>query len=202
MDTLGTVGDRTARREDFAAAGLSWYGLDDAWQGRRWLGSIVTGSDGVVQYGILGHGDPAAKRPDSESPSEFINVVTMAKLPKRPGDAGAMLDPTTRSSVAAIAGVALVDDDWPWQLDRSLRPYWLAQQTDLAYAVAERLEEPPWFAVALPVNGLPAKFHYRESDYGWVLAGETATHWLGAYGRGLTPFDYSFIHADLERYAP
>src|SRR6185312_12427360 len=59
---------------------VPWYGLDEAWSGDRWLGSIMLGPDGAAEYGTLGHGDHPARRPDDMSPRRFCGVVTMARL--------------------------------------------------------------------------------------------------------------------------
>src|SRR5947207_950852 len=54
---------------------VPWYGLDEAWGGGRWLGSIMLGPDGAAEYGTLGHGDHPARRPDDLSPRRFCGVV-------------------------------------------------------------------------------------------------------------------------------
>jgi hypothetical protein len=38
------------------------------------------------------------------------------------------------------------------------------------------------------VDGTPTPFHYRESEYGWVLAGSAPGVHLGAFGRGLSAY--------------
>jgi hypothetical protein len=176
---------------------VPWYGLDDAWGGARWLGSIMLGPDGTAEYGTLGHGDLPARRPDDVSPRRFCGVVTMARLPRRPGGAQTILEPTTLSTLAAVAGLGLLSDDWPWAVDKALRGDWLHQQTELAYEVAENLDDPPWRAVQLPVDGKPTRFRYRESEYGWVLAAELRECWLGAYGRGVTAYGLGFAQVTL-----
>jgi hypothetical protein len=184
-------------RDGFREAPVVWYGLDESWRGERTLGSLCTGADGVVEYGSLVHGDVPSKRPDEASPRRFATVVSMAKLDRRPiGDPDrprGFVEATTESTVAAVAGIGLLSDDWPWQLDLSLRQDWLHQQTELAYELAEHLDGSPWRNLALPVDGDPAKFRYRESEYGWVLAGETPSCWLAAYGRGVSAYGLGFV---------
>jgi hypothetical protein len=157
---------------------------------------LTTGADGFVEYGVLVHGDMPSKRPDEASPRRFATVVSMAKLGRRalgdPVRPVGYIEPTTECTVAAVAGIGLLSDDWPWRLDRSLRQDWLHQQTELAYDVAEHLDADPWRSLALPVDGEPAKFRYRESEYGWVLAGDTRGCWLGAYGRGVSAYGLGF----------
>jgi len=177
---------------------VPWYGLDDAWSGDRWLGPIVLGPDGVAEYGTLGHGDRPARRPDEAPPRRFCGVVTMAKLGRRPGGGSTVLEPTTLSTLAAVAGLGLLSDDWPWSVDKALRGDWLRQQTELAYEVAEDLGELPWRAVQLPVDGHSVRFQYRESEYGWVLAAELRECWLGAYGRGITAYGIGFGQVTLD----
>ncbi len=55
----------------------------------------------------------------------------------------------------------------------------------------------------LPVDGVPTSFHYRESEFGWVLAGSTeqGVH-LGAYGRGMSAYGLAFaVVKDIASYA-
>ncbi|MEY9857178.1 hypothetical protein ABH935_002786 [Catenulispora sp. GAS73] len=177
---------------------VPWYGLDEAWSGDRWLGSIMLGPDGVAEYGTLGHGDHPARRPDDLSPRRFCGVVTMARLDRRPGGGATVLEPTTLSTLAAVAGLGLLSDAWPWAVDKALRGDWLHQQTELAYEVAENLDDAPWRAVQLPVDGKPTRFRYRESEYGWVLAAELRECWLGAYGRGVTAYGLGFEQVTLD----
>jgi hypothetical protein len=176
---------------------LPWYGLDDAWTGERWLSAVVLGPEGRAEYGTLGHGDHPARRPDEAAPRRFCGVVTMARLGRRPGGGGTVLEPTTLSTLAAVAGLGLLADDWPWDVDKSLRGQWLHQQTELAYVVAENLDEHPWRAVQLPVDGKSTRFRYRESEYGWVLAADLRECWLGAYGRGVTAYGLGFTQVTL-----
>jgi hypothetical protein len=189
--------DRARLRELCVASELDWYGLDSTWTGERTLGSLSTGADSVVEYGVLIHGDPPSKRPDEASPRRFATVVTMARLGRRAiGGADHPVGHIEATTEAAVA------DDWPWRLDRALRQEWLHQQTELAYELAEHLDAEPWRALALPLNGSPAKFHYHESEYGWVLAGETPTCYLGAYGRGVSAYGLGFtVLTDLTAYA-
>ncbi|GAA1986048.1 hypothetical protein [Catenulispora subtropica] len=177
---------------------VPWYGLDEAWGGDRWLGSIMLGQNGVAEYGTLGHGDFPARRPDDVSPRRFCGVVTMARLPRRPGGGQTVLEPTTLSTLAAVAGLGLLSDDWPWAVDKALRGDWLHQQTELTYDVAENLDDAPWRAVQLPVDGTSTRFRYRESEYGWVLAAELRECWLGAYGRGVTAYGLGFAQVTLD----
>ncbi|MBS2533167.1 hypothetical protein KGQ20_10310 [Catenulispora sp. NF23] len=177
---------------------IPWYGLDEAWGGDRWLGSIMHGPDGVAEYGTLGHGDHPARRPDDLSPRRFCGVVTMARLGRRSGGGATVLEPTTLSTLAAVAGLGLLSDAWPWAVDKALRGDWLHQQTELAYEVAENLDDAPWRAVQLPVDGKPTRFRYRESEYGWVLAAELRECWLGAYGRGVTAYGLGFEQVTLD----
>jgi hypothetical protein len=176
---------------------VPWYGLDEAWTGGRWLGSIILGPDGAAEYGTLGHGDHPARRPDDLSPRRFCGVVTMARLGRRPGGGAATLEPTTLSTLAAVAGLGLLSDAWPWAVDKDLRGDWLHQQTELTYEVAENLDDAPWRSVQLPVDGKPTRFRYRESEYGWVLAAELRECWLGAYGRGVTAYGLGFEQITL-----
>ena len=55
----------------------------------------------------------------------------------------------------------------------------------------------------LPTVGVPTPFHYRESEFGWVLAGSTqAGVHVGAYGRGMSAYGLGFAAIkDLAAYA-
>jgi hypothetical protein len=206
--------------EVFLSAALPWYGLDDQWRGPRQLGSVSTGSDGCVEYGLLGHGEPPSGRPTLEEGSarKSAAVLTMALLPRRTeqrpdGAAGASLEATSVETAAAVAGLRLVEEQWPRQLDPAVRHEWLLQQRDLACEVAERLGDPPWRLLTLPLDGAPHVFHYRESQYGWVLAataplrvparpGASAVgdFLVAAYGRGVSAYGLGLARADLARY--
>jgi hypothetical protein len=205
--------------EVFLSAALPWYGLDAQWRGPRQLGSVSTGPDGAVEYGLLGHGDAPSGRPATreDPPRKSAAVLTMALLPRRPvprpdGVAGVFLEATGVGTAAAVAGLRLVEEQWPWQLDPVIRQDWLHQQRDLACEVAERLGEPPWRLLTLPLDGAPHVFHYRESQYGWVLAataplratqqGTAATRdfLIAAYGRGVSAYALGLARADLARY--
>ena len=59
-------------------------------------------------------------------------------------------------------------------MDHSLRDDWLDQQTETAWELADDLDGADWSTLSLPVDGVPTPFHYRESEFGWVLAGSTA----------------------------
>lgn len=105
----------------------------------------------------------------------------MAALPSRPelrrdGTTGpGVIEAATVATVAAVAGIGLVEDQWPWHLDVAVRQSWLDQQRELAAQIADRLGDLPWRLLTLAADGMPQVFHYRESEYGWVLATATRT---------------------------
>jgi hypothetical protein len=74
-------------------------------------------------------------------------------------------------------------------MDRALRQDWLDQQISAAWELADELTGTGWSSLTLPVDGEPTAFHYRESEYGWVMAGSapSGVH-LGAYGRNLSAY--------------
>jgi hypothetical protein len=52
------------------------------------------------------------------------------------------------------------------------------------------------------VDGVPTPFHYRESEYGWVLAGSARGVHLGAYGRGMSAYGLGLAAVvDITAYA-
>lgn len=185
----------------FAAAGLPWYGLDAGWQGPRALGAVSTGPDGLVEFGTLRHGDPAAGRPDSETQRRAVTVLTMARLGRRPlykpdgGPAGAV-EALSVGTAAALAGVGLVEDNWPWELDASVRQHWLDQQREIAYTLSETLGAEAWQTLTLPVGDQQQAFHYRESTYGWVMAAARPECFLAAFGRGVSAYSLAFVRVD------
>ncbi|TXS20942.1 hypothetical protein EAO71_31090 [Streptomyces sp. ms191] len=209
METTSRVdGGPASRRtaEGYLAASFAWYGLDDAFAGARWLMQVGTAADGTVQHGSMGHGDePSIKSDASGAEKErFAVVVTVAASPvRRTGDGTGVLDATTVSSAAWLAGSGLLTYTWPAQLDHALRNDWLDQQTETAFELADDLDGPEWSTLSLPVDGVPMPFHYRESEFGWVLAGATrAGVHLGAYGRGMSAYGLGFSAVkDLDAYA-
>ncbi|GGP88678.1 hypothetical protein [Streptomyces roseolilacinus] len=196
-----------ARRtvDGYLRAPFPWYGLDEAFTGPRWLMQVGTAADGTVQHGSTGHGEEPSIRPEAADRERgaFTVVVTVAAHPVRgSGDGTGVLDATSVSSAAWLAGSGLLAYTWPPQLDHTRRNDWLDQQTETAFELADDLEGPDWTTLSLPVDGVPRAFHYRESEFGWVLAGSTAAgvH-LGAYGRGMSAYGLGFsVVADLSAY--
>lgn len=202
----------SARRtvDGYLLAPFPWYGLDEAFTGPRWLMQVGTSAEGAVEHGSIGHGDEPSVRneytagSDDEARERFAVVVTVAENPsRRSADGTGLLEATSVSSAAWLAGVGLLSFTWPGQLDHSLRDDWLDQQTEAAWALADDLAGPDWASLSLPVDGVPTSFHYRESEFGWVLAGSTSqgVH-VGAYGRGMSAYGIGFaVVKDLEAYA-
>ncbi|KIF76556.1 hypothetical protein QR77_27160 [Streptomyces sp. 150FB] len=187
-----------ARRtvDGYLSAPFPWYGLDEAFSGPRWLMQVGAAADGTVQHGSIGHGDEPSIRPDASGAEKerFAVVVTVAISPvRRTGDGTGHLDATTASSAAWLAGSGLMSYTWPSQLDHTLRDDWLSQQIEAAFVIADDLTTPEWSELSLPVDGVPTPFRFRESEFGWVLAGspEGKVH-LGAYGRGMSPYGLAF----------
>ncbi|MFG2749299.1 hypothetical protein [Streptomyces xanthophaeus] len=194
---------RTA--EGYLRADFPWYGLDGAFTGPRWLMQVGVAADGTVEHGSTGHGDePSARGEIATGEKErFAVVVTVASNPlRRSGDGTGVLEATSVSSAAWLAGSGLLAYSWPGQMDHSLRSDWLDQQTEAAWELADDLAGEDWSTLSLPVDGEPTPFHYRESEFGWVLAGSTGSgvH-LGAYGRGMSAYGLGFsVISDLATY--
>lgn len=221
METTSRVGTReasssstaegvpAARRtvDGYLRAAFPWYALDEAFTGPRWLTQVGAAADGTVQHGSIGHGDEPSIRPDASGADKerFAVVVTVAAGPvRRTGDGTGHLEATTVSSAAWLAGSGLLSATWPAQLDHALRDDWLAQQTETAFELADDLEGADWSALSLPVDGTPTPFHYRETEFGWVLAGSSpgGVH-IGAYGRGMSAYGLGFaVVEDVRAYAP
>jgi hypothetical protein len=209
--TEGGQPARSARRtaDGYLQAPFPWYGLDEAFTGPRWLMQVGTAADGAVAHGSIGFGDePSVKNEYAvgalgEPKEKFAVVVTVAANPvRRSADGTGLLEATSVSSAAWLAGVGLLSFTWPGQMDHSLRDDWLEQQTETAWALADDLSGPDWSTLSLPVDGVPADFHYRESEFGWVLAGSTqeGVH-VGAYGRGMSAYGLGFaVIKDLSDY--
>ncbi|MBD0843301.1 hypothetical protein ICC28_32105 [Streptomyces sp. TRM68416] len=197
----------SARRtvDGYLLAPFPWYGLDEAFTGPRWLMQVGTAADGAVEHGSIGHGDePSVRNEATEDREKFAVVVTVAASPsRRSADGTGLLEATSVSSAAWLAGVGLLSFTWPGQMDHSLRDDWLDQQTETAWALADDLDGPEWSTLSLPVDGVPTPFHYRESEFGWVLAGSTqeGVH-VGAYGRGMSAYGLGFAMVkDIGEYA-
>lgn len=194
----GVPGARRAV-DGFLMAAFPWYGLDAAFAGPRWLLQVGTAADGTVEHGSTGHGDEPSLRVEA-SPDEqsFAVVVTVASRPvRRSADGTGTLEATSVSTAAWLAGSGLLSCTFPMEMDHTLRQDWLDQQTGVAWELADDLEGPGWRTLSLPVDGEPADFHYRESEYGWVLAGPArdGVH-LGAYGRGMSAYGLGFSVVD------
>ncbi|NYI08097.1 hypothetical protein [Allostreptomyces psammosilenae] len=208
MDTTSraeaaSAASATAGRIDtFLSADFPWYGLDEGWTGARWLGPLGVISGGTVEHGTLGHGDRPSRLLEEQHSRRFVCVVTLARRPlRRTTDGTGTLEATSVGSAAWLAGSGLLSCTWPGQLDRSLRQDWLDQQSTLAWELSDDLTGPAWSTLTLPVGGVPQPFHYRESDYGWVLAGEGPGVHLGAYGRGVSAYGLGFaVRGDLSEY--
>ncbi|MGW0735069.1 hypothetical protein [Streptomyces sp. NPDC002851] len=212
MDTTsrtGTYATSTARMEHavdgYLLASFPWYGLDEAFTGPRWLMPVGTAADGTVEHGSIGHGDEPTVRNDANPGRErFTVVVTVGASPvRRSADGTGTLEATSVSSAAWLAGVGLLTVSWPRQMDHTLRDDWLEQQTETAWVLADDLGGADWSALTLPVDGVPTPFHYRESEFGWVLAGSpgSGVH-LGAYGRGMSAYGLGFsVVKDVAAYA-
>ncbi|MET9916625.1 hypothetical protein ACFV1C_38760 [Streptomyces sp. NPDC059605] len=205
--TVTAEGSPVARRivDGYLAAGFPWYGLDEAFTGPRRLMQVGTTADGAVQHGSVGHGDEPSVRADAGAEKQrFAVVVSLGSSPvRRSGDGTGVLDATTVSSAAWLAGSGLLACTWPPQLDHALRDDWLSQQTETAFDLADDLEGPAWSVLSLPVDGTPVPFHYRESEFGWVLAGSApgGVH-IGAYGRGMSAYGLGFsVIGDITSYA-
>ncbi|MGR8008444.1 hypothetical protein [Streptomyces hypolithicus] len=210
--TSTAEGVPAARRtvDGYLRASFPWYGLDEAFTGPRWLMQVATAADGTVQHGATGHGEEPTIRPAVEDGNgrqdaeRFAAVVTVASSPvRRTGDGTGVLEATSVSSAAWLAGSGLLSATWPAHLDHTLRDNWLDQQTEAAFDLADDLSGPHWSQLSLPVDGVPTPFHYRESEFGWVLAGSTASgvH-LGAYGRGMSAYGLGFsVIEDIRSYA-
>ncbi|MDQ0686094.1 MULTISPECIES: hypothetical protein [Streptomyces] len=192
--------------DGYLEAPFPWYGLDEAFTGPRWLMQVGTAADGAVEHGCVGHGDEPSVRHETagEDRGKFAVVVTVAANPvRRSPDGTGLLEATSVSSAAWLAGVGLLSFTWPGQMDHSLRDDWLDQQTETAWVLADDLAGPDWSTLSLPVDGVPTPFHYRESEFGWVLAGSTegGVH-LGAYGRGMSAYGLGFSAIkDIAEYA-
>ncbi|KOG88545.1 hypothetical protein [Streptomyces varsoviensis] len=186
-----------ARRsvDGYLLASFPWYGLDDAYTGPRWLMQVGTAADDTVEHGSIGHGEePSLRLDQSPDKQRFAVVVTIADRPvRRSADGTGVLEATSVSSAAWLAGSGLLAHTWPAKMERGLRQDWLEQQTAIAWELADDLEGPDWSLLSLSVEGVPTDFRYRESEYGWVLAGSTGSgvH-VGAYGRGMSAYGLGF----------
>ncbi|MFF6957977.1 MULTISPECIES: hypothetical protein [unclassified Streptomyces] len=177
--------------DGYLMADFPWYGLDEAFTGRRWLGTVGVSGDGTVEHGSIGHGDePSLKAAPADAEGlRFAAVVTLANRPgRRSSDGTGVLEATSVSSAAWLAGSGLLSCTWPTTMDRALRQDWLDQQTATAWELADDLAGSGWSTLTLPVDGDPTPFHYRESEYGWVMAGSARGVHLGAYGRGMSAY--------------
>ncbi|WP_016907578.1 hypothetical protein [Streptomyces xiaopingdaonensis] len=199
-------GATDARAVDgYLTAAFPWYGLDAAFNGPRWLMQVGETADGTVEHGSTGHGEAPSLRTEANPDSQrFAVVVTVASRPvRRSADGTGVLEATSVSTAAWLAGSGLLSCTWPREMELGLRQDWLDQQTGVAWELADDLGGAGWSTLSLPVDGEPTDFHYRESEYGWVLAGRAreGVH-LGAYGRGMSAYGLGFsVVKDITAYA-
>ncbi|MCC3778005.1 hypothetical protein [Streptomyces sp. UNOB3_S3] len=205
-DGQGGPGNRRSV-DGYLLASFPWYGLDEAYTGPRWLMQVGAAADGTVEHGSTGHGvEPQLRmgRVEHDTATQrFAVVVTVASRPvRRSADGTGVLEATSVSSAAWLAGSGLLACTWPSQMERALRQDWLDQQTALAWELADHLEDQAWSTLSLPVDGVPTDFRYRESEYGWVLAGSAEGVHIGAYGRGMSAYGMGFaVIPDITVYA-
>ncbi|MDI5963889.1 hypothetical protein POF50_013985 [Streptomyces sp. SL13] len=194
--------------DGYLLAGFPWYGLDAAYDGERWLTQAGFSAEGTVEHGALGHGDrpslmAALPMADPEAERQrFAVVVTLGDRPVRTSaDGTGTLEATSVSSAAWLAGSGLLSSTWPGRMDRALRSDWLEQQTAIAWELADDLDGDAWTTLSLPVDDVPTPFRYRESEYGWVLAGSVEGAHLGGYGRGMSAYGLALARVkDLTAY--
>lgn len=200
LDAAAPPGER--RVDGYLMAAFPWYGFDETYQGQRWLMQVGATADGTVEHGSLGHGDEPSKNLETQDGRRFAVVVTVSRRPVRhSADGTGVLEATSVSSAAWLAGSGLLSCTWPTQMDRSLRQDWLDQQTAIAWELADDVGGAGWSTLTLPVDGVATAFHYRESEYGWVLAGEAGEVHLGAYGRGMSAYSLGFgVIKDITQY--
>jgi hypothetical protein len=191
----GLPADARRSVDGYLMAAFPWYGLDEAFTGPRWLMQVGAAADGTVEYGSTGHGEEPSLRVETDMDQQrFTVVVTVASRPVRDSaDGTGKLEATSVSSAAWLAGRGLLSCTWPTRMERALRQDWLDQQTAIAWELADDLDGEGWSQLSLPVDGVPTDFHYRESEYGWVLAGSAGegVH-IGAYGRGMSAYGVGF----------
>ncbi|MFG2286876.1 MULTISPECIES: hypothetical protein [unclassified Streptomyces] len=212
METTSRTAEQQAsagvgRKVDgYLLAAFPWYGLDEAFTGPRWLMQVGAAADGTVEHGATGHGEGPTIKAESPQDERFAVVVTVASRPvRRSADGTGVLEATSVSTAAWLAGSGLLAHTWPTQMDRTLRQDWLDQQTTLAWELADDLGGGAWSELMLPVDGVPTSFAYRESEYGWVLAGSASedpdgVH-IGAYGRGMSAYGLGFsVVKDIASY--
>jgi hypothetical protein len=190
--------------DGFQTASFPWYGLDEAFTGPRWLMHVGATADGTVEHGSTGHGEvPSLKVESNPDNQRFAVTVTVASRPvRRSADGTGVLEATSVSTAAWLAGSGLLSCTWPQEMERALRQDWLDQQTGVAWELADELGGPGWSTLTLPVDGVPTDFHYREAEYGWVLAGaaQEGVH-IGAYGRGMSAYGLGFaVVKDITSY--
>ncbi|GAB7031202.1 hypothetical protein AB0G35_10890 [Streptomyces sp. NPDC021749] len=213
METTSRTAEQQApatvgrKADGYLLAAFPWYGLDEAFTGPRWLMQVGAAADGTVEHGATGHGEEPTIKVESPQDERFAVVVTVASRPvRRSADGTGVLEATSVSTAAWLAGSGLLNHTWPTHMDRTLRQSWLDQQTMLAWELADDLGGGAWTELMLPVDGVPTSFAYRESEYGWVLAGSAGdgpeTVHLGAYGRGMSAYGLGFsVVEDISTYA-
>ena len=169
-----------ARRtvDGYLLAPFPWYGLDEAFTGPRWLMQVGTAADGTVEHGSIGHGDePSIERGRVAAGQGAVRGGRDGRREPRTAERGrhratgghvGLLRGLARRVGAAVASPGPARWTTPcgttgWT-SRPRRPGCWRTISDGA----------DWSTLSLPVDGVPTPFHYRESEFGWVLAGSDA----------------------------
>ena len=168
----GAGGPADGRR--LSGADFPWYGLDEAFTGPRWLMQVGAAADGTVEHGSTGHGDePSLGRSADRrrrSASRWSSPWRATRAPqrrrhRRPGGHLGLLG--RLAGRLGAAGLHLARPDGP----RAARATGSTSRPRPPGSSPTTWTGPDWSTLSLPVDGVPTPFHYRESEYGWVLAG-------------------------------
>src|SRR4051794_40416902 len=86
--------------DGFLTASFPWYGLDEAFNGPRWLMQVGTTADGTVEHGSTGHGEvPSLKVEANPDNQRFAVTVTVSSRPvRRSADGTGVLEATSVST--------------------------------------------------------------------------------------------------------
>ena len=134
---------------------------------------VGAAADGTVEHGSTGHGDEPSLTVGGEPGQAALRGRGDGRQPP-----GAAQRATARRAgghlgllrrLAGGLGAAVVHLARP---DGPRAAAGLAGPADaIAWELADDLDGAGWSTLSLPVDGVPTDFHYRESEYGWVLAG-------------------------------
>ncbi len=165
-------------------------------RGTRWLIQVGLSAEGTVEHGSLGPRGPADPQGDAADGGTRTGhpAVRGGRHPRQPARTAQRgrhrhrwRPPRSPRGVAGRFGTALLHLARAGWTAGCARTGWTSRPRSPGNSPTT-WRVPTGRTLTLPVDGIPTPFRYRESEYGWVLAGSAPGVHVGAYGRGMSPY--------------